>query len=121
MSEAEFAPYEILYRLRSNPEQLVWEHNDDQVEQINWYVDVSDAFPSGDSYEPVVTYGDLSMLDTARSNLEELNELSFLAGLYAATRRKKRPDQSFYEFILRDRKEIAALFNACGPELVAAE
>lgn len=80
-------------------------------------VNVSDVFEWGTADGEEITPADIPALRQSKVDAREAGEEFYFGELYAARRRKRRPQGAFYN----DRHtpippQLAALFNECGPE-----
>jgi hypothetical protein len=93
---------------------LFWRVDDGK---LTLYANVSDVFMWGGSDVEEITRETLPELEQAYADLKAVGGESFTAELYAARRRKMRPQGAAY---LGEADEagpaVAALYNACGPE-----
>jgi hypothetical protein len=92
-------------------------HDDLLWHPVNAYTmafaaNVSDVFEWGSADLEEISLETLPVLERTFGDLREIGGLSYMAMLYAARMRKRRPMQRAYP----RQPEIAALLDACGPE-----
>jgi hypothetical protein len=93
---------------------LFWRVDDGEVKV---FANVSDVFFWGGSDVEQITPQTLPELEGAYADLAAVGGGSFLAELYAARRRKMRPQGAAYPGEADEAgPAVAALYNACGPE-----
>lgn len=93
---------------------LFWRVDDGE---LTLYANVSDVFMWGGSDVEEITRETLPELEQAYADLKAVGGESFTAELYAARRRKMRPQGAAYPGKADEAgPAVAALYNACGPE-----
>lgn len=80
---------------------------------LHLYALCNDVFWWGTADAEEITPENLPVLEQALVEVKDLGALNYLPELFAARTRKMRPQRPWYE---KKSAEIAALFDACGPE-----
>lgn len=112
MPSAEFMHRVLAAFAFDNCDMLFW-RVDGEYAPVTFFAQANDVFWWGTADVEKIEPGDLPLLEQVVADLAGIGHQEYLAELYAAGKRRMRPQGAYYRNLP---PAVSSLFDACGPE-----